>query len=145
MTLHLISFHSESFRTTQLKGYIKPNSILKISEYPLAWFYSLNTSKETQEGVAPRYFRLPKGNLYVKGVSRGDNVGSFGEQQLLEHSHNYTITSLNNNNDKLKSRLNNHQQFSGHLFHSVQSTSASGMATNEVNRIHLLEGYYVGE
>lgn len=133
------------FRESLPQGYKKPNSILKISDYPLVWFYCKNTAKSVQNGVGFTHFRLPQGNLYTKGVSEKGLVGSFGEQQLLEHTHNYSITNLANTGDRIKGGSDHHRNYSGHLSHSSVATSSVGEKTNEVKRIHLLEGYYVGE
>ena len=133
------------FRESLPQGYKKPNSILKISDYPLVWFYCKNTAKSVQEGMGYTHFRLPQGNLYTKGVSEKGLVGSFGEQQLLEHAQNYSITNLANTGDRIKGGSDHHRNYSGHLSHSHVTTSNTGEKTNEVKRIHLLEGYYVGE
>ena len=133
------------FRESLPQGYKKPNSILKISDYPLVWLYCKNTAKSMQKKVGFTHFRLPQGNLYTKGVSEKGLVGSFGEQQLLEHRHNYSITNLANTGDRIKGGSDHHRNYSGHLSHSHVTTSNTGEKTNEVKRIHLLEGYYVGE
>ena len=134
------------FRESLPQGYKKPNSILKISDYPLVWFYCKNTAKSVQEGMGYTDFQLPQGNLYTKGVSEKGLVGSFGEQQLLtEHTQNYSITNLANTGDRIKGGSDHHRNYSGHLSHSHVTTSNTGEKTNEVKRIHLLEGYYVGQ
>ncbi|STQ86208.1 hypothetical protein LS73_000150 [Helicobacter muridarum] len=127
------------FRSSLPKGYKAPNSLLKIRDYPLAWFYSLQTSKEAQVGTPKGYFRLPQGNLYTKGVSVKSLVGSFGEQQLLAHSHSYghwTPTS-----EPLGGSSRRRNMVGGFVYNN---TSVYGGNTNEVRRVHLLEGYYVG-
>lgn len=135
------------FRESLPQGYVKPNSVLKISDYPLVWFYCKDTNavKSVQKEVRFTHFRLPQGNLYTKGVSEKSLVGSFGEQQLLEHTHNYNITNLANTGDRIKGGSDNYRGYSGHLSHSSVATSTAGEKTNEVKRIHLLEGYYIGE
>lgn len=133
------------FRSSLPKGYVKPNSLVRIRDCPFAWFYTKQTDKALQESVPYGFFRLPQGNLYTKGVSERKLVGSFGEQQLLEHSHNYKITNLANGSDRMRGGLDSYRDYSRHLSHSSVATSVVGAKTNEVNRIHLLEGYYVGE
>lgn len=133
------------FRESLPQGYVKPHSILKISDYPLVWFYCKNTAKSVQNGIGHTHFRLPQGNLYTKGVSEKGLVGSFGEQQLLEHRHNYSRINLANTGDNIRGGSDHHRNYSGHLSHSDVTTSNVGGKTNEVKRIHLLEGYYVGE
>lgn len=132
------------FRESLPKGFVSPNTILKINDYPLVWFYCKGTNKTLQKEGAG-YFRLPKGNLYTKGVSDSALVGSIGEQQLLEHTHNYNQTNLNNQRNSIVDSWGSHSNYSGDLSHSSVATSAVGGKTNEVNRIHLLEGYYIGE
>lgn len=133
------------FRNALPKGYKKAGSTLLAKDYPLAWFYSRQTNPLLQQNTPPKSFLLPKGNLYIKGTDNKAHVGSFGEQQLLEHTHNYYITNLANTGDRIKGGSDHHRNFSSHLSHSSVATSNVGKKTNEVKRIHLLEGYFVGE
>lgn len=132
------------FRNALPKGYKKAGSTLLAKDYPLAWFYSRQTNPLLQQNVPLKSFRLPKGNLYIKGTDNSACVGAFFEQQLLEHNHNYNITNLSNTGDSIKGGSDLYRGYSGHLSHSSVATSLSGKKTNEVNRIHLLEGYFVG-
>lgn len=128
------------FRSSLPKGYKAPNSLLKTRDYPLAWHYCADTCPNVQENVPKGYFRLPQGNLYTKGVSIKRLVGSFGEQQLLAHSHSYGHWIPSGQPLGGSSRSRN--MVGGFVYND---TSVYGGDTNEVRRVHLLEGYYVGQ
>ena len=155
------------FRSELPKGYVKAGSALKITQYPLVWWYcrslSGNPNTTNRLNVKKGYFMLPSGNAYIKGVSDKTLVGELGECGLpnitgtLGSSKGYagSFASVGSGSGALRS-----QTYSGHTYVDSGGMAGCVMIFNaslanpiykdnhnkvEVDRVHLLEGYYVGE
>lgn len=151
------------FRSELPKGYVRARSMLKITQYPLAWWYCRNLNTTKRSNAKKGYFMLPSGNMYVKGVSDKSLIGDIGEAGLpnitgtLSSSKSWagSFASVGSGSGALRS-----QTYSGHTYVDSGGMAGCVMIFNaslanpiyknnhnkvEVDRVHLLEGYYVGE
>lgn len=154
------------FRSELPKGYVKAGSALKITQYPLAWWHCrslIGTPNTINRLFHKGYFMLPSGNAYVKGVSDKTLVGELGECGLpnitgtlgSSKGHAGSFATVGSGSGALRS-----ETYTGHTYVDSGGMAGCVMIFNaslanpiyknnhnkvEVDRVHLLEGYYVGE
>lgn len=151
------------FRSELPKGYVKAGSALKITQYPLVWWHCRNLNTTNRLNVKKGYFMLPSGNMYVKGVSDKSLIGDIGEAGVpnitgtlgSSKGHAGSFATVGSGSGALRS-----ETYTGHTYVDSGGMAGCVMIFNaslanpiyknnhnkvEVDRVHLLEGYYVGE
>ncbi|TLD97670.1 hypothetical protein LS71_002715 [Helicobacter jaachi] len=139
-----IGHHAFFFRNELPQGYKPPHAILSILKYPLAYKYFKNTNHNLQADCPEGHFRLPKPSVYLKGTQNLAEVGGFFQEGLpnvyMGIASRNTGAAHRSGPDSDIITIRDTVSLNLASYNNIYGRTSSV----EVNRNHLLEGYYVG-
>lgn len=136
-----IGHYAVFLRSSLPQGYKEAGSLLRISEYPLAYEFFKNTSKNLQENCSAGFFRLPKAGVFARGTQNPAMVGAYTEDSIKSHTHGYGRANLFDGSWRGGGK-NDLNRATGNVYWTQTDAFGSGESAPKHN--HLLEGFYVG-